>query len=132
MTKYHPLIALTFFIFGALVSYGFYLLIDFGNSMAGAGDGASSGSIVPASHVMVPYACYFVSGIIACLMPPRALRYLLAVIGHISPFIVFLMIKDINIRIVEFFSIINAFIFIPFGFAWYKLLRDPKDAISLQ
>jgi len=127
MMKFHPTIALIFFVVGVLVCYGFSLLIDFGNSMAGAGDGASPGSIVPANHVIVPYVGYFLAGIIASLAPRRILRFLLAFAGHVSPFIAFATLKDINIGIVRFFLIVDFCLFIPFSFAWYKLLRHSND-----
>lgn len=120
--------ALIFLLFGTVVSCGFFVLISTGNSLAGAGDGASSGSITRPDNIIIPYACYFVSGTIACLIPWRTARWFLVTVGHISPFAVFVEMKDINIGIMKLFLIINLLIFIPFSFAWYTLLSRSKDA----
>lgn len=97
-----------------------------GNAGAGAGDGAGgTGGSISADKIVVPYAGYFISGLVAGLIPWRPLRLLLGIIGHISPFFVFATFKDIA-GVGKPFLLLDFIIFVPYSFAWFKLL-PPKQ-----
>jgi hypothetical protein len=91
---------------------------------AGAGDGAGHFDDPPAAGVALPYAAYFLCGVIAASSAKRSVRIVAAIIAHSAPF-VSLAFADPKSR--AFFIVLAVIIYVIFGSSWFRMLRSHAE-----
>jgi hypothetical protein len=87
---------------------------------AGAGDGAGHYDSPPAAGIALPYAGYFLCGVVAAASAKRSIRIGAAIIAHSAPFLS-LFFADAESR--TFFIVLAFIIYAVFGAAWFKMLK---------
>jgi hypothetical protein len=109
-----------FLVVGILLTYGLMFLLTAKGPFAGAGDGAGRFDSPPAAGIALPYAAYFLCGVVAAASAKRSIRIGAAIIAHLVPF-VSLVFADAESRT---FCIVLAFIiYAIFGAAWFRMLQ---------
>ena len=109
-----------FLIVGILLTYGLMFLLTASGPFAGAGDGAGHFDSPPAAGIALPYAAYFLCGVVAAASAKRNIRIGAAIVAHSAPF-VSLAFADPKSRT---FCIVLAFIiYAVFGATWFRMLK---------
>jgi hypothetical protein len=115
-----------FLIVGILLTYGLMFLMTAKGPFAGAGDGAGHFDTPPAAGVALPFAAYFLCGVITAASAKRTIRISAAILAHLAPF-VSLAFADPESR--TFFIGLAVIIYVIFGSSWFRMLRsDAKPA----
>ena len=96
-------------------------LMIWGNAWAGWGDGATVARRAPPFLVVVSWAAYFFSGIIASLSATRQTRVTCCVIAHLSPWFLLTMVRTSDDRIFLVAMILG--LFAVFAVLWRSLLK---------
>ena len=109
-----------FLIVGILLTYGLMFLMTARGPFAGAGDGAGHFDSPPAAGIALPYAAYFLCGVVAAVSAKRGVRMTAAVVAHSAPF-VSLAFADAESR--TFFIVLAFIIYAVFGATWFRMLR---------
>jgi hypothetical protein len=87
---------------------------------AGAGDGAGHYDRPPAAGIVLPYAAYFLCGVVASASAKQSIRISAAIIAHLAPFIS-QVFADAENR--AFFIVLAFIIYAVFGAAWFRMLK---------
>src|SRR5579859_352693 len=111
-----------FLIVGILLTYGLMFLMTARGPFAGAGDGAGHYDTPSAAGVALPYAAYFLCGVIAAASAKHSIRIGAAIIAHSAPF-VSLAFADPESR--TFFIVLAVIIYVIFGSSWFRMLSSP-------
>ena len=109
-----------FLIVGILLTYGLMFLTTARGPFAGAGDGAGHYDSPPAAGIALPYAAYFLCGVVAAASAKRSVRIGAAIVAHSAPF-VSLVFADTESR--TFFIMLAFIIYAVFGAAWFRMLK---------
>ena len=109
-----------FLIVGILLTFGLMFLLTAKGPFAGAGDGAGHFDSSPAAGIALPYAAYFLCGVVAAASAKRSIRIGAAIIAHSAPF-VSLVFADAESR--TFCIVLACIIYAVFGAAWFRMLK---------
>jgi hypothetical protein len=128
MPKRHPSIAVLFVTGGLLINGGLAALLNFGNAEAGMSDSTQSGYSSPMPY-LISFGAFFVCGLIASLVPKISARTVLAVLGHLAPFVVLWLIRAEGWQAEVFFLVIIAVIFLFYSWCWIYMLKK-RDNVA--
>ena len=109
-----------FLVVGILLTYGLMFLLTARGPFAGAGDGAGHFDNPPAAGIALPYAAYFLCGVVAAASAKRSIRIGAAMVAHSAPF-VSLVFADAESR--TFCIVLALVIYAVFGAAWFRMLK---------
>ena len=109
---------------GILLTYGLMFLMTARGPFAGAGDGAGHYDTPPAAGVALPFAAYFLCGVIAAASAKRSIRISAAILAHSAPF-VSLAFADPKSR--TFFVVLAVIIYVIFASSWFRMLRSHAE-----
>jgi hypothetical protein len=80
------------------------------------------------ANIVIPYACYHLSGVIATGVPNRIFRAAVATVGHLAGLITPLSLSAVGCHDVAFPLLLVLGTFVLFGFPWFWLLREADRA----